>query len=125
MAKVFPREELPHFHSTRDTRDRLDLVTENVPVGATRLKADRIIYHPGDTCAKHYHIGSHHLFVILEGEGLFFNGQESYELRPGMVLAVPPEELHWFENPNEANLKFVEFWAPPPTETVWVVEDDI
>lgn len=124
MAKLFAREDLPHFHSTRDTRDRLDLVTDNVPVGATRLKADRIIYHPGDTCAKHYHIGCHHLFVILEGEGLFFNGRERIELRPGMVLAVPPEELHWFENPNQDNLRFVEFWAPPPVETVWVVEDD-
>lgn len=124
MARLFSSEELPHFHSTRDTRDRLDLVTDNVPVGATRLKADRIIYHPGDTCAKHYHIGCHHLFVILEGRGLYFNGSEQFELEPGMVLAVPPEELHWFENPNEANMKFVEFWAPPPVETVWIDEDD-
>ena len=90
MAKLFTKEQLPHFHSTRDSRDRLDLVTENVPVGATRLKADRIIYHPGDTCAKHYHIGSHHLFVILEGEGLYFNGEKSYRLKPGMVLTLEP-----------------------------------
>jgi mannose-6-phosphate isomerase-like protein (cupin superfamily) len=125
MAKLFTKADLPHFHSTRDTRDRLDLLTDNVPVGATRLRADRIIYHPGDTCAKHYHIGCHHLFVILEGHGLFFNGVDRIELEPGMVVAVPPEELHWFENPNQANLKFVEFWAPPPAETIWVVDDDI
>lgn len=125
MAKLLTKEQLPHFHSTRDTRDRLDLVTDNVPFNATRIKADRIIYHPGDTCAKHYHIGAHHLFVILEGEGKYFNGEESFSLSPGMVLAVPPEELHWFENDSEANLKFVEFWAPPPIDTVWVVEDDI
>lgn len=125
MAKLFTKDQLPHFDSTRDTRDRLDLLTENVPVGATRLRADRIIYHPGDTCAKHYHLGSHHVFVILEGEGLIFGPQGSYRLKPGMVAIVPPEELHWFENDLDANFKFVEFWAPPPLETVWVVEDDI
>ena len=33
LRKVFAADELPHLVSTRDTRDRLDLVTENVPVG--------------------------------------------------------------------------------------------
>jgi mannose-6-phosphate isomerase-like protein (cupin superfamily) len=125
MAKLFTKDQLPHFNSTRDTRDRLDLVTENVPVGATRLRADRIIYHPGDTCAKHYHLGCHHVFVILEGEGLLFGPEDSRtRLKPGMIAVVAPEELHWFENDLEANFKFIEFWAPPPVETVWVVEDD-
>jgi mannose-6-phosphate isomerase-like protein (cupin superfamily) len=125
MARVFHRDELPRFHSTRDTRDRLDLITENVPVGATRLKADRIIYHPGDTAAKHYHLGCHHLFVILEGEGVIHTPAGGHRLRPGMVAAVVPEEIHWFENDSERNFKFVEFWAPPPLETIWIVEDDV
>ncbi len=125
MAKLFPKEQLPHFHSTRDTRDRLDLITENVPLDTTRLRADRIIYHPGDTCAKHYHVGCHHVFVILEGAGLYCSFEQSYRLKPGMVVVVAPEEVHWFENDTQANLKFVEFWAPRPAETVWLVENDI
>jgi quercetin dioxygenase-like cupin family protein len=89
MAKLFTKDQLPHFNSTRDTRDRLDLVTENVPLGATRLRADRIIYHPGDTCAKHYHLGCHHVFVILEGEGLLFGPEDSrIRLKPGMIAIV-------------------------------------
>lgn len=104
MAKLFPEATLPHFDSTRDTRDRLDLVTDNVPVGAERLKADRIIYHPGDTCAKHYHLGCHHLFYVLEGEGLIYTDEGGVRLTPGMVAIVQPEELHWFENDTDANL---------------------
>ncbi|MEM7346784.1 MAG: cupin domain-containing protein [Chloroflexota bacterium] len=124
MAKLFTKAELPHFHSTRDTRDRLDLITENVPVEAPGLRADRILYHPGDTCAKHYHKGCHHVFVILEGEGMYYNFEEAVPLSPGMTLIVPPEEPHWFENNTTGNLKFVEFWAPRPTETVWIIDDD-
>ncbi|MFQ5611087.1 MAG: cupin domain-containing protein [Anaerolineae bacterium] len=125
MAKLFSKDQLPHFVSTRDTRDRLDLVTENVPVGATRLRADRIIYHPGDTAARHYHTDCHHLFVILDGEGLIHVDEGSYRLAPGMVAVVGPGETHWFENDSGANFKFVEFWAPPPTETVWIKADDV
>jgi quercetin dioxygenase-like cupin family protein len=125
MAKVFTKKQLPHFDSTRDTRDRLDLVKDNQPIENPKLWADRIIYHPGDTCAKHYHIGSHHLFVVLEGEGWIFTLESSHRLKPGMVAAVRPEEVHWFENDTDDNLKFVEFWAPPPQETIWIVDDDI
>ncbi len=124
MAKLFSKAQLPHLHSTRDTRDRLDLITENVPVGASKLRADRIIYHPGDTAAKHYHSECHHLFYILEGEGLIHVGQGSYRLSKGMVAIVGPGEVHWFENDTPENFAFVEFWAPPK-ETVWLVGDDI
>ena len=125
MAKLFTKDQLPHFVSTRDTRDRLDLITENVPVGATQLKADRILYHPGDTCANHYHFDSYQVFVVLEGEGVMHGPEGSYRLKPGIVAIVPPEEPHWFENDTDANFSFVEFWAPPPEETVWIIEDDI
>ena len=49
MAKLFSKNELPSYVSTRDSRERLDLITENVHVGARHLRADRIIYYKGDT----------------------------------------------------------------------------
>ena len=57
MEKFFNKNQLLNYVSTRDSPDRLDLITENVPVGAWHLRAERIRYHSGDTCAKHYHVG--------------------------------------------------------------------
>ena len=125
MAKLLKKEDLPKFDSTRDGRDRLDLITENVPVGATKIRADRIIYHPGDTCAKHYHVGCHHVFVMLEGEVHVCTPKGSQTFKPGQVAVIEPDEIHWFENHSDANAAFVEFWAPPPVETIWIIEDDI
>ena len=124
MAKIFHRSQLPHFVSTRDTRDRLDLVTENVPVSARHMRADRICYHPGDTAARHYHVGSMQAFYVLSGEGKMYVKDRVYRLRAGMIALVFPEEVHWFENDTDQNFVFVEFWAPPPQETVWVFEHD-
>jgi hypothetical protein len=47
MAQLLTKDQLPHLHSTRDTRDRLDLVKPEMTLGATRLSADRIIYRRG------------------------------------------------------------------------------
>lgn len=124
MARVFAKAELPHWESTRDTRDRLDLVTDDVPVGATRLRADRVVYHPGDTAAAHYHVGCDHVFVVLSGSGVMHAGGESFRLEPGMTATVGDGEVHWFENDTDENFSFVEFWAPPPAETVWIRADD-
>jgi mannose-6-phosphate isomerase-like protein (cupin superfamily) len=123
VARVFVPDELPRWESTRDTRDRLDLVTENVPVAATRLRADRIVYHPGDTAAAHYHVGCEHAFVVLEGSGVMHAGEQSFRLGPGMAATVAEREVHWFENDTDANFVFVEFWAPPPAETHWITDD--
>ena len=45
MVKLFSKNELLRFVSTRDSRERIDLITENVHVEARHLRADRIIYY--------------------------------------------------------------------------------
>jgi mannose-6-phosphate isomerase-like protein (cupin superfamily) len=125
MARLFKAAELPHLHSTRDTRDRLDLITDSVPVDAKRIRADRIVYHPGDTAAKHYHTDCHHLFYVLEGRGTLHVDDSSLPLAAGDIASVGPSEVHSFENDSSANFAFVEFWSPPPTETIWTQPGDI
>jgi quercetin dioxygenase-like cupin family protein len=116
-------EGLLYLVSTRDGRDRLDLVTESVPVGARRIRADRIIYHPGDTAAAHFHAGCHHVFCVLAGQ-LLCTDRQVVRISAGMSALVGPGEVHWFVNDTEAGFSFVEFWAPPPAGTVWTVAGD-
>jgi quercetin dioxygenase-like cupin family protein len=125
MAKLLRRDELPAYASTRDGRDRLDLLKDGIPAESATIQADRIIYHPDDTCAKHYHVGSHHLFVMLYGEATICTPLGCQILATGQVAIIPPDEVHWFENHSGENYSFVEFWAPPPEETIWIVDDDI
>jgi quercetin dioxygenase-like cupin family protein len=124
LRKALTAGELPHLVSTRDTRDRLDLVTDDVPVGATLIRADRIIYHPGDTAAAHYHTDCHHVFCVLAGSGLLYTDDAATRLSAGDSALVGPGEVHWFENDRQEEFSFVEFWAPPPTQTIWTVTGD-
>lgn len=125
MTKVLTKEELPHYGSTRDTRDRLDLLTDDVPFGARQLRADRIVYHPGDTAAAHYHTDCYHVFWVLGGTGILHTSSGSVRLVAGQSALVQPGEVHWFENDTPEEFSFVELWAPPPAETIWTVEGDV
>ena len=71
-----------------------------------------------------YDNGLEHVFVVLEGSGVMHAGDESFRLGPGSAATVEELELHWFENDTDANFVFVEFWAPPPAETVWADATD-
>lgn len=123
MAHVQKHQDLPRLHSTRDTRDRLDLVTVDT-FGVTDLKADRITYHPGDTAAAHRHPDCKHFFFVLEGEGVLHADDVEIELAAGDVAMLEENEVHWFENRSDANFEFIELWVPaPPTPTVWVSDD--
>ena len=122
MPRIVSLRELPRLTSVRDTRDRVDLVTEET-FGLTDLKADRITYHPGDTAAAHYHRDSKHFFFILEGRGTLHADAQPFELAAGDVALVYENEVHWFENPHQEDFTFIELWVPAPSETVWVTDD--
>lgn len=123
MVQVQKRSNLPRLHSTRDTRDRIDLVTEEI-FGTDALKADHITYHPGDTSAAHRHPDCRHFFFVLDGEGVLHADDDELELAAGDVVLLEEDEVHWFENRSVADFEFIELWVPaPPSPTVWVSDD--
>lgn len=122
MARVVHAANLPQLTSTRDTRARVDLVTEET-FGLTELRVDRITYHPGDTAAAHYHRDAKHFFFVLEGGGILHADGEPIEIAAGDVALVRENEVHWLENPHDEDFSFIELWVPAPTDTVWVSDD--
>ncbi len=122
MARIVRSADRPLLGSTRDTRDRIDLITEEL-FDTVEIRADIITYHTGDTAAAHYHADATHYFIIQEGTSLLHAGDDSSEVTCGDVVMIPPNEVHWFENTGEKDFSFIELWVPAPVETVWVTDD--
>ncbi len=122
MQRVIRYDDLPRHRSTRDGRDRIDLVTEEM-FGFTDLRADLIRYKPYDTAAPHYHVGARHIWFVSEGNGVFHVDGDQYEVGAGDVLTAAAGEVHSFENPHDAPFAFYELWVPAPSETVWITDD--
>lgn len=124
MPHVVRADDLPRLHSTRDGRDRIDLVTQEL-FGFDDLKADHITYQPGDTAAAHYHVGARHIWFVSAGRGVFWVDDHRYEVSAGDVATAGDREVHWFENPHDEPFAFYELWVPAPKETIWIREDDV
>ena len=124
MPSIIRSEDLPKLRSTRDGRSRIDLVTEEL-FGWTDIKADYILYQPGDTAAAHYHVGARHIWFVVEGSAELHLDDEIHQVAPGDVVTAGDSEVHWFENTGEEPFAIYEIWVPAPTETVWVDPDDI
>lgn len=124
MTRIVRPADQPRHASTRDTRDRRDLITPET-LGVTTLKADIITYHPGDTAARHYHEDADHFFFVLSGSGTLHADDLVHEVANGDVIHVPAGEIHHFHNATGRDFSFFEMWVPSPTKTVWVDQDDI
>jgi mannose-6-phosphate isomerase-like protein (cupin superfamily) len=122
LAQIVRAADRPVLTSTRDGRDRIDLVTEEL-FGTSEMRADLITYHPGDTAAAHYHEDATHFFFVQEGAALLHAADATVEVASGDVVMVPPGEVHWFENHGSGDFSFVELWVPAPSRTVWVSDD--
>lgn len=74
--------------------------------GAPSFSMRQFEVAPGGHTPKHTHGYEHEVFV-LEGTGQVLLGEQEYELRPGMVVLVPPGRLHQFRNTGSVPLAFL------------------
>ena len=50
---------------------------------------------------------------------------EVYDLAKGDVCTAADTEAYWFEATSDEPFGFSGLWVPAPSETIWVVADDI
>jgi uncharacterized cupin superfamily protein len=91
-------------------------------IGSTGIGVMLHVVEPGKAAFPfHAHHQTHELFVILEGEGTYRLGEDSYPVKAGDVLAAPtggPEAAHQIINTGAAPLKYLGISASPGTTEV-------
>ncbi|MCA9151992.1 MAG: cupin domain-containing protein [Planctomycetales bacterium] len=74
--------------------------------GAPNFAMRQFEVEPGGHTPRHHHPYEHEVYV-LEGEGVVFEGEQMYPLRPGDVVLVKPDEVHQFRNTGAQTMKFL------------------
>lgn len=91
-------------------------------IGSTGLGVMLHVVEPGRKAFPfHNHHSIHELFLILEGEGTYRFGAETYPVKPGDVLAAPtggPETAHQIVNTGDRTLKYLGVSTGGTTEVV-------
>jgi mannose-6-phosphate isomerase-like protein (cupin superfamily) len=65
--------------------------------------------HPYDT-----------VFIVQEGRGTFFAGDEQRESRPGDIVRIPADLPHRFVNSGDTNLRQLDIHLNPRFSTEWL-----
>ena len=91
-------------------------------IGSTGLGAMLHVVEPGKRAFPfHNHHGIHELFLILEGEGEYRFGKDTYPVKAGDVCAAPtggPETAHQLVNTGKTTLKYLGISTMSGTEVV-------
>lgn len=91
-------------------------------IGSTGIGANLHVVEPGKRAFPfHAHHQTHELFLILEGEGSYRFGAETYPVKSGDVLAAPTggaEVAHQIVNTDTAPLKYLGISANPGNSDV-------
>jgi uncharacterized cupin superfamily protein len=91
-------------------------------IGSTGMGVMLHVVEPGKKAFPyHVHHQLHELFVILEGEGTYRFGKESYPVKAGDVCAAPtggPEHAHQLINTGKTQLKYLGISTMTDTEVV-------
>ncbi|MEC9343367.1 MAG: cupin domain-containing protein [Pseudomonadota bacterium] len=91
-------------------------------IGSTGIGCMLHVVEPGKRAfPRHAHHRIHELFVILEGEGTYRFGEESFPVKAGDVCAAPcggPETAHQLLNTGSVPLKYLGISTMEDTEVV-------
>ena len=103
--------ELPSKHAKKGSRFEAHATRVGGAIGAERLGMQYVVVPPGKTgFPRHNHRNNEELFVILEGEGTYRKGDNSWLVRAGDAIAAPAGDAttaHQLTNTGGEDLKYL------------------
>lgn len=67
------------------------------------------ILPPGTSIGNHKHGNDEEIYIVLEGEGIFYMDEKEYPVRAGSIMKNNPYGIHGLRNTGDAELKILVF----------------
>jgi mannose-6-phosphate isomerase-like protein (cupin superfamily) len=104
------REEIPEVDFSRE------LEGDQVGVPASVIFVDAA---PGEGPGLHVHSYAE-LFLVIEGQSAFSDGENERIVPAGAIVIVPPEQPHAFHNPGPERLRQIDIHLSGRFATRWL-----
>ena len=75
-----------------------------------------------DTVKPHYHANHTETIYVVKGGGIFYLGDQSYNLKPGDFVTIPKGAIHSFKNKGDDRTQVLSVQAPKfeGKDRIWV-----
>ena len=121
-SPVISLSDIPLSHRGNGGAFEAEIGSFGRTIGSSGLGCMLHVVQPGKKAfPRHAHHQIHELFVILEGEGTYRFGDQSYPVQAGDVCAAPtggPETAHQIENTGAVPMKYLGVSTMADTEVV-------
>ena len=97
---------------TKDGSSIRELMHPDVQGNANQSLAEAVVA-PGTSTRLHRHRLSEEIYYVTGGEGCMQLGAESFSVKAGDVVCIPPGEPHCLTNTGEDELRVLCACAPP------------
>ncbi len=87
------------------------LAHRNSPIRHQSLAEARL--KPGAMTRRHRHTRTEEIYYIVEGEGLMELERETFSVKPGDAIGIPPGTPHQIKNTGKKDLVLLCCCAPP------------
>jgi len=74
---------------------------------APNIELRKISIKPGGRIPPHLHPEIEHVQYVLKGSFLIKIGEESYKVKPGDAILIPPNTVHYYENNGDEETAFI------------------
>ena len=78
-----------------------------------RFSMAHVTMEPGDASLLHQHSGMNEIYLVTEGSGILYHGDEELEVERGAYLVVPSGRPHKLRNSSGGYLEHLVFAIPP------------
>ena len=81
------------------------------------LKMGLVSVRPHAALPVHTHVREDQLYYVLDGEGTIVMNDQTFELKPGRAVAIPPGVAHGVRNESDRPLRYLDIfidWAKSP-----------
>ncbi|MDP3057835.1 MAG: cupin domain-containing protein [bacterium] len=103
MVRIVDPTKLEGNVISNDNAHQLNYKAVFPPSTSARLLCNWVSIGVGGTSRKHKHDWEQ-VNYIISGEGLLFvNDDSSLNVKQGMIIHLPSEVMHWFENTSDAD----------------------
>lgn len=75
--------------------------------GARSMSLAEAVVAPHTATQRHQHAGTEEFYHVTAGAGRMHLGDESFEVKPGDTVCIPPGTSHWIENTGDMDLRIL------------------
>jgi len=115
---VFHLDDVAELASMHDGRTKKVLF--NQANTGSRFLVDVVTVAPGSSSPLHYHQGTEHFFVILEGRGRIEISGHSHPVQAGSIAWIAEGDAHQVFADPQIPLTFLEYFSRGRHETIFL-----